>query len=101
MKTKDVPALIMLLAGGVYCLFGILKQVPLMDFTVQLLIVLFVFWIFGGIAKIVLDKYMGEVKDKSKEEEAEEDSEESEDEESEESEEDSEESKDGKPSEDE
>ena len=65
MKTKDIPAMVMLLAGGVYCLLGIRYQIPLMDFSVQLLIVLLIFWIIGGIVRLFLDKYMGEIEDKT------------------------------------
>lgn len=61
MKTKDVPAIVMLLAGGVYCLFGILYKIPLMEFLTNLLIILIVFWILGGIVKMVLDRFMGEI----------------------------------------
>lgn len=65
MKTNYIPAVVMLLAGAVYCLFGIRAGISLMDFTVQLLIVLFVFYVLGGIIKIVLDKFMGEIEDKT------------------------------------
>ena len=71
MKTKDVPAIVMLLAGGVYCLFGILYRIPLMEFLINLLLVLLIFWIFGGIVKIVLDRFMGEIKVKEEEEDSE------------------------------
>ena len=72
MKTKDIPAMVMLLAGGVYCLIGIRYQIPLMDFSVQLLIVLLIFWIMGGIVRIVLDKFMGEIEEEVDSEETEE-----------------------------
>ena len=72
MKTKDVPAIVMLLAGGVYCLIGIRYQIPLMDFCVQLLVVLLLFWMIGGIVRMILDRFMGEIEDKAKEEENEE-----------------------------
>ena len=72
MKTKDLPAIVMLLAGGVYCLIGILYRIPLMEFLVQLLIVLFVFWVFGGIVRMFLDRFIGEIEEKAKEDEAEE-----------------------------
>ena len=80
MKTNYVPAIVMLLAGGVYCLFGIYYQVSLMDFCVQLLIVLIIFWIVGGIIRMVLDRFMGEIEDKKEktEEESKEDEENSE-----------------------
>ena len=76
MKTNYVPAIVMLVAGGVYCLLGIFYQIPLWDFTIQLLTVLVIFWIIGGIIKIVFDKYMGEIE--TPEEETEEESEEGE-----------------------
>ena len=79
MKTKDVPAIVMLLAGLVYCLFGILYNIPLTEFLVQLLVILLIFWVFGGILKMVLDHFMGEIEVKEEEE----DSEASDDEESE------------------
>lgn len=66
MKTNYVPAIVMLLAGGVYCLFGIYNQTPLMDFCLQLLIVLIIFWIIGGIIRMILDRFMGEIEDKNK-----------------------------------
>lgn len=72
MKTKDIPAMVMLLAGGVYCLIGIRYQIPLMDFSVQLLVVLLIFWIMGGIVRIVLDKFMGEIEEEVDSEETEE-----------------------------
>ena len=71
MKTKEIPAIIMLIAGGLYCLLGIVYQVSLMDFCVQLLIVLVVFWMLGGIVRMVLDHFMKENENKAKEEEQE------------------------------
>lgn len=71
MKTKDVPAIVMLLAGGVYCLFGILYKIPLTEFLMQLLAILLIFWMFGGILKMVLDHFMGEVGVKAEEEDSE------------------------------
>ena len=72
MKTKEIPAMVMLLAGGVYCLIGIRYQIPLMEFSVQLLIVLMIFWVIGGIVRMFLDRFMGEIEDKAKGQEAEE-----------------------------
>ena len=59
MKTRDVPAIIMLLAGGLYCLFALRYKIPVMEFLLHLLIILLIFWIFGGIIKMVLDRFMG------------------------------------------
>ena len=52
MKTNNVPALVMLTAGFVYCLIGIYYQVALTPFMVRLLIVLIVFYILGGIKNV-------------------------------------------------
>lgn len=70
MKTKEIPAIVMLIAGGVYCLLGIYCQIPLMDFCVQLLLILLGFWMLGGIIRMVLDHFIGDL-DKAKEEEEE------------------------------
>ena len=72
MRTNYVPAIVMLLAGAVYCLIGLGSGTPLLDFTVQLLIVLLVFYVLGGIIRMVLDKFMGEVGVKKDEEPVEE-----------------------------
>lgn len=69
MKTKDLPAIVMLLAGAVYCLIGIRDKVDLWDFTLTLFIVLLVFYILGGIVKVILDKCMVILADKPEEEE--------------------------------
>ncbi|MBQ6844670.1 MAG: hypothetical protein IJO60_08565 [Agathobacter sp.] len=82
MKTKDVPAIVMLLAGAVYCLFGIINKIPLTEFLMHLLIILLIFWVFGGIVKIVLDRFIGEIEVKKEEEDSEEPTGEDSDEES-------------------
>ena len=71
MKTKEIPAIVMLIAGGVYCLLGIYCQIPLMDFLIQLLMILLGFWMMGGIIRMVLDHFIGDLEDKAKEEEEE------------------------------
>ena len=55
MKTKGVPAVIMLTAGFIDCLLGIYNHLTLMEFTKELLIVLILFYIVGSVVKIVLD----------------------------------------------
>lgn len=69
MKTNYIPAIVTLTAGAVYCLFGIYTRVPLFDFTIQLLIVLFIFFILGGIIRMVLESVMREVNSKTEIEE--------------------------------
>ena len=78
MRTNYVPAIVMLLAGAVYCLIGLSSGTPLLDFTVQLLIVLLVFYVLGGIIRMVLDRFMGEVGAKEEEQPVEETSQEEE-----------------------
>ena len=68
MKTKDIPAIVMLSAGGVYCLLGILYQIPFLNFSIQLLSVLLIFWIIGGIIRMVFDRNFGEIEGTSEEE---------------------------------
>lgn len=58
MKTDNVPALVMLIAGVVYCLIGICNGIELTCFLSQLFIVLIVFLIIGNILKAVFDKTM-------------------------------------------
>ncbi len=71
MKTNYLPALITLLAGAVYCLIGIREGTPLMDFCMNLLIVLLIFFVLGSIIRFLLDKFMGEIETKETEEEEE------------------------------
>lgn len=68
MKTNYVPAIVMLLAGLIDCILAIGKDMSLVDFTRQLLLVLVIFLIIGWIARIVLDKTMKMFADKKEEE---------------------------------
>lgn len=56
MKTKPIPAIVMLLAGFVTCIMSIYNHLSLKTFTKTLLLVLIIFYLFGIIIKIVLDK---------------------------------------------
>lgn len=56
MKTKAIPAIIMLLGGASACVLGIINHYELMDYIVTLLIVLVVFFVMGCIVKMILDK---------------------------------------------
>lgn len=55
MKTKSIPAFIMLLAGAIACIAGIASHLEVAGFVKMLLIVLIVFYFFGCIVKIILD----------------------------------------------
>ena len=50
MKTKPIPAIVMLVAGLVVCIAG------MAGFVKMLLVVLIVFYIIGGIVKLLIDK---------------------------------------------
>jgi hypothetical protein len=56
MKTKPIPAIIMLTAGLVTCIVGIIRPVGFFEFIRTLLIVLIIFYIAGCIVKVVLDR---------------------------------------------
>ncbi len=56
MKTKTIPAIIMLLAGFITCLAGISAHMEVTDFMKVLFIVLIIFYIFGCIVKVIVDK---------------------------------------------
>lgn len=55
MKTKYIPALVMLTAGLIDCLYTMFSGLSLLDFTKRLLIVLIVFYILGVVIKIIID----------------------------------------------
>lgn len=59
MKTNFIPALIMLCAGFVDCLLAIRNRLSLREFTIELLIVLVVFYVIGIVVRFVLDKFFG------------------------------------------
>ncbi len=72
MKTKQIPAIIMLLAGLIASILGIYNQMDIAAFTKMLLIVLCIFYVLGCIVKIILDKNFPEMTEEDTEEESEE-----------------------------
>ena len=63
MKTNGVPAMVMLLAGFVDCLFAIRTHMTLGSFTRQLFLVLLIFYIIGCVVKIILDRNIDKMED--------------------------------------
>lgn len=61
MKTKGIPAVVMLLAGFVTCIIGIVQHMETDVFTKTLLAVLIIFYVLGCIVKLVLDKNFKEM----------------------------------------
>lgn len=56
MKTKSIPAIIMLLAGLIACLSGINAHMEAADFMKQLFVVLIIFYILGCIVEVIIEK---------------------------------------------
>ena len=56
MKTKPVPAIIMLTAGFVTCIVGIVQHYSFGTYVKTLFLVLIGFYLLGCIVKLVLDK---------------------------------------------
>ena len=56
MKTKSIPAVIMLTAGFVACVIGIVKKIEFFPFIKMLLLALVIFYILGCIVKAVFDR---------------------------------------------
>ena len=63
MNTKNVPALVMLLAGAVTSVLMIMNDVSTKRFLVTVLVVLICFYFIGSIIKVVLDKTFGVMAD--------------------------------------
>ena len=73
MKTKQVPAIVMLVAGFMTCIVSIFQGLEADKFLKILLFVLVSFYILGGVIKIILDQSFIEAKKKEASEETEED----------------------------
>jgi hypothetical protein len=56
MKTKPIPAIVMLTAGAVCSVIGIVQHMSMGAYVKTMLIVLVCFYILGCIMKVVLDK---------------------------------------------
>lgn len=67
MKTKQIPAIVMLIAGFITCIVAIFHNFDALRLTKTLLIVLLIFYILGGVLKLILDKNFNEMKDKKEE----------------------------------
>lgn len=67
MKTKSIPAIIMLTAGCIACIVGITGYMETEQFMKMLFVVLIVFYFLGCIVKIILDKNFQEMKEETTE----------------------------------
>jgi len=60
MKTKSIPVLLMLIAGGMACVLGFKYHYETTQFFTMVLTVLIVFYFLGCIVKIIIDKNFSE-----------------------------------------
>lgn len=74
MKTKSIPVTLMLVAGAIACVLGFIYQYETTQFFTMVLIVLIVFYVLGGIVKMIIDRNFSgiSVKKTEKSEESEE-----------------------------
>ena len=63
MRTKSVPAIIMLLAGFIACIAGMAAHMDVAGFMKMLLIVLIAFYILGCVVKVILDRNFAMMQD--------------------------------------
>ena len=61
MKTKGIPAVVLLLPGLVTCIIGIVQHMETDVFIKTLLAVLIIFYVLGCIVKLVRDKNFKEM----------------------------------------
>lgn len=78
MKTKQIPAVVMLLAGFVTCIVAIFQGIELGKFLKILLLVLIGFYVSGCIIKVILDRNFKDMEESDTEEEEPEEQEETE-----------------------
>lgn len=72
MKTKPIPAIIMLIAGFIACVFGICQNLEMEMFIKTVLVSMVVFLVIGQIVRIILDRNIEKMADKTEETEQEE-----------------------------
>lgn len=65
MKTKSIPAIVMLAAGFVTCVAGILTHMESIRFFKVLIAVLIIFYIIGCVAKVIIDRNFKEMEEET------------------------------------
>jgi mannitol-specific phosphotransferase system IIBC component len=73
MKTKQVPAIVMLIAGFFTCIVSIFQHIEVGQFLEILFVVLVSFYILGCVIKIILDHNFAETENQEASEETDED----------------------------
>lgn len=75
MNTRQIPAIIMLIAGLITCIVTAFQKVNTITFLTTLFMVLLVFYILGCIVKIVIERTINTDNKKDQEETSEEETE--------------------------
>lgn len=70
MKTKPIPAIVMLSAGFITCMMGIYRKMEFLPFAKTLLIVMLSFYLLGGVIAYVLEKNFAEIKEETEADDA-------------------------------
>ena len=65
MRTKSIPSIVMLMAGLVTCIYGIVDHTEIIGFLRTLLIVMIVFYILGSVVKVIIDHNFKKMDEKS------------------------------------
>lgn len=73
MKTRQIPAILMLVAGLITCIISFLSKVELIRFLINLSIILVVFFVLGEVIRYIIDINFAtkEEKEETQEEETE------------------------------
>lgn len=64
MRTKSIPAILMLIAGALACILGFVYRYETTQFFTMVLTVLVIFYMLGCIVKIIIDKNFSELGEK-------------------------------------
>ncbi|MGN0342637.1 MAG: hypothetical protein ACI4DO_07570 [Roseburia sp.] len=67
MKTKAIPAIVMLIAGFISCVISIYKGQDFLTFAKSLILVMLIFYVIGGIAALLIQKSILAAKEENKE----------------------------------
>ena len=69
MNRKNLPLLMMLVAGAVTCIINLIKKVSVLGQLATLLIVLVIFYFLGSVLKWTLDYFERQNEERAREEE--------------------------------
>lgn len=68
MNRKNMPLILMLMAGAITCIITFVQQYSVLDKLISLLVVLVIFYLLGSILRFTLDYFDKQNEEKNKEE---------------------------------